>query len=107
MRVLLDENLPHRLRRHFPGHDVATVTWMGWAGIINGKLLDLAQAHRFEVLVTADQSLPFQQNLRKRNIGVLVLVAKDLDYQTLEPLVPAIKEALETIKPGDVVQIGV
>ncbi len=105
MKVLLDENLPVPLRHSFPGHDVATVTWMGWAGIVNGKLLDLAEAHSFGAFITADQSVPFQQNIGERHIGVIVLVAKDNSLEALRPLVPAIQKALEAIQAGDVVRI--
>lgn len=107
MKILLDENLPQRLRHHFAAHDAATVIWMGWAGIINGRLLDLAEAHSFEVFVTADQSVPFQQNLRKRKIAIIVLVARDIQLETLEVLVPDVQEALRTIQAGDVVHVGV
>ncbi|HEX9989697.1 MAG TPA: DUF5615 family PIN-like protein [Chloroflexia bacterium] len=107
MKILLDENLPRRLRHQFANHDVATVTWLGWAGIVNGRLLDLAEGHSFEVFVTGDQSVPFQQNIGKRKIAVIVLVARDNQFETLEVLVPAVQEALETIQAGDVIQIGV
>jgi predicted nuclease of predicted toxin-antitoxin system len=63
MRILLDESLPRRLRGAFPGHDVATAAEAGWSGLSNGELLQLA-AERFDLLVTADQNLQHQQNLR-------------------------------------------
>jgi hypothetical protein len=79
---------------------------MGWAGTSNGKLLNLAEAHVFDVLITADQSLPYQQNLSKRNIAFIVIDAPDNRLEPLEPLVPAIAEALKSVHPGVVVVIS-
>jgi len=62
MRILLDESLPRRLKTEFVGHEVATVAERGWSGVKNGELLTLA-AERFDVFVTADQNLQYQQNL--------------------------------------------
>jgi len=76
MKLLLDESLPQQLRHYFPGHEAATVGWLGWSGIKNGRLLEMAEKAGFEVLLTADQSLPYQQNLKKRQIAVIVLVAQ-------------------------------
>jgi predicted nuclease of predicted toxin-antitoxin system len=63
MRILLDEQLPRQLAREFHGHDVLTVQQRGWVGLGNGELLQRAAADGFEVFVTADQNLQFQQNL--------------------------------------------
>jgi len=63
MRVLLDEQLPRHLTREISGHDVRTVQQCGWAGFKNGELLRVAADAGFEVLVTADRNLQFQQNL--------------------------------------------
>ncbi len=104
MRILLDESLPERLRNCFPGHEVATVRWMGWSSTKNGQLLDLAEG-RFEALLTADQSLPFQQNLRKRQIAVLVLAGADNQLETLRLLVPKALAELQTLKPGEWVRV--
>ena len=76
------------MRHYFPGHYVATVGYVGWRGIENGQLLDLTEAQSFDVLLTADQNLPFQQNISKRKIAVVVLVAHDIQLETLEGLVP-------------------
>jgi hypothetical protein len=61
MRVLLDECLPRALRRELPGHEVKTVGEAGWAGVTNGELLTLAAGH-FDVLLTVDRSLEYQQS---------------------------------------------
>ena len=76
MRVLLDENMPHRLAQHFdPGVEAKTVALCGWKGTKNGALLQVAQA-TFDVFVTMDQGIPHQQNLSGLAIGVLVLEAR-------------------------------
>ena len=105
MRVLLDESLPERLRHFLSGHEVATVRWMGWSSTKNGKLLDLAEG-RFDVLLTADQSLPHQQDLRNRQVAVIVLAAPDNQLETLKPLVPDVLQAIETIESGQWTQIS-
>lgn len=105
MRVLLDENLPQHLRHYFSGHDVATVGYMGWRGYENGDLLDIAQTE-FDVMVTMDRNLPYQQNVGARNIAVVVLVAPDNQLESLLPLIPAIMNVLETIHPGDHVLVS-
>jgi uncharacterized protein DUF5615 len=65
MRILLDECMPQLLRRDIVGHEVSTVAEMGWAGIKNGKLLTLAEAH-FDVLLTVDRGIEYQQNFSGR-----------------------------------------
>jgi len=85
MRILLDESLPRRLRSAFPGHEVATVAEAGWSGLSNGELLQLA-AERFDLFVTADQNLQYQQNLRSLPLSIAVLAARDNRVETLLPL---------------------
>ncbi len=73
MRIVLDENTPRGVRRILTGHDVRTAPEMGWAGVLNGQLLDEAEKAGFDALVTCDQNIVFQQNLVGRNIAVVVL----------------------------------
>src|SRR5437763_14593581 len=84
MRILLDESLPRRLGSIVACHDVATVVEAGWSGVENGELLQLA-ATRFDVFVTADQNLQYQQNLSALPITVAVLVALDNRLESLRP----------------------
>jgi predicted nuclease of predicted toxin-antitoxin system len=77
VKVLLDENMPHRLRLHLRGHETTTAAHMGWAGWSNGELLDAAQQAGFDVLVTGDLSLQFQQNLKTREIAIVSLSANN------------------------------
>lgn len=104
MRILLDEGLPQRLRHSFPGHEVATVRWIGWGSFKNGKLLDLSE-ETFDVFLTGDQNLPYQQNLRKRKIAVIILATKDLQLETLEMVAQSILDALRKAHPGEVLYV--
>ncbi|MGH2502850.1 MAG: DUF5615 family PIN-like protein [Ktedonobacterales bacterium] len=106
MKVLLDECLPRRLKHELRGHAVSTVPEMGWAGNKNGALLKLAEA-TFEVFVTADQNVAYQQNLRSVVLGIVVLVAANNRLETLRPLMPQVATALQTIQPGDLIHISV
>lgn len=76
MRVLLDENLDWRLGRDLPGHSVASVPSVGWAGVENGALLSKAADGGFDVLVTMDSNMVHQQNIATFNIAVIALQAR-------------------------------
>lgn len=78
MRVLLDENLDHALRRLLGRHEVVTVTYMGWAGLLNGALLQAAEKEGFDVFLTGDQTLSYEQNLAARRVAVVALSAIQL-----------------------------
>lgn len=105
MRILLDECVPRRLRRELPGHDVRTVHEMGWQGKKNGELLELMVTQGFEVLMTVDQNLRHQQNLPTHGVAVIVLIAASNRLADLTPLMPPARLALDSIHPGDVVEI--
>ena len=100
MRVLLDECVPHRLKRELVGHDVRTVREMGWAGTRNGDLLQMAQRD-FDVFLTVDRRLREQQALARFKIAVIVLVAPTNRLLDLQPLIPAVLEALPTARAGE------
>lgn len=103
--MLLDECVPRSLKRELATHDVHTVAEMGWSGKKNGELLTLMVPQGFEVFVTVDQNLSYQQNLRAANIAVIVLIALSNRRADLLPLMPAMHSALTTIQPGDLVEI--
>src|SRR5690349_9917099 len=105
MRVLFDECVPWPLRRFLVGHFVSTVARMGWSGVKNGELLSLADT-QFDVLLTVDRGIPYQQNLRNHHIAVLLLKAHDNRIETLQHLIPDALAALEIIQPGQVVRIA-
>jgi hypothetical protein len=99
MRVLLDECVDWRLGREIVGHDVKTARQMGWTTIGNGELLTLASEH-FDVFVTVDRNLSFQQNLVYFSIAVVVLHAKTNRLADLMPLVPSLLAAIGSALPG-------
>ena len=91
--MLLDECVDWRLARDIVGHDVKTARQMGWTTIKNGALLTLA-SQRFDVFVTADRNLSFQQNLDSVSLAVIVLRAKTNRLADLRPLVPSLLVAI-------------
>jgi hypothetical protein len=105
MRILLDESLPQEIRNELPEHTLVTVGEAGWSGLRNGELL-LQAADRFDVFVTADQNLQFQQNLSKLPIADLVLVAFSNRIDLLRPLIPGLRSALNALQPRMLVRIG-
>ncbi|AEU35617.1 DUF5615 family PIN-like protein [Granulicella mallensis] len=98
MKVLLDEDPPHKLRQNLPGHDVSTVSYMGWSGLKNGELLRTAEAADFEVFLTGDQKLSYQQNLKERLIGIVTLSAQE--WPIIKSHLPAIAAAVDAALPG-------
>ena len=103
-RILLDECLPRDLKKHLESHDVKTVPEAGWASKENGELLALAVPD-FDVFVTVDRNLTFQQNLTDLRIAVIVLVARGNRLIDLQPLVPRLLGAIDAIEPGRVVRV--
>lgn len=101
MRVLLDECIDRRLAREIEGHEVVTVPQAGWAGIKNGELLRLAQG-QFDVFVTVDRNLSFQQSLPGFSIAVIVLRAPTNRLKDMRPLVPRLIQALPLVSKGEV-----
>ena len=104
MKLLLDECLDWRLRRDLSGHEVKTVQEMGWNGIKNGRLLALAQAD-FEVFITADRNLSFQQNIANFSIAVVVLKAESIRLIHTRPLMPKVLAILPSLRLGQVITV--
>ena len=104
MRVLLDESIPRRFGFLLTGHYVRTVQHCCWSGLKNGELLRVAQAD-FDVLVTADQNMQYQQNAKTLPIPVVVLMASSNRLESLQPLALALLETLSEIKSGEFRQI--
>ncbi len=101
MRLLLDENLPKRLKQDLNEHEIYTAADKGWTGISNGKLLALLTENKFDALLTFDKNMQYQQNFTKYTIAVLVLNAPDNSYSTLKELVQKVKDVLTTeLKSG-------
>ena len=101
MRILLDECIDRRFAREIVGYDVKTVPQMGWAGVKNGKLLALA-AEEFDLFVTVDRNLSFQQNLPQFDIAVVVLQALSNSLAALKPLALKFLAVLNSANKGQV-----
>jgi hypothetical protein len=99
VRVLLDECLPKRLKRELLGHDTRTAPEMGWASKRNGELLALAVG-QFDVFITADRNLSYQQDLSSFDIAIVVLVARSNRFDDLRPLAPRVLEVLPSAQRG-------
>ena len=105
MKLLLDENLPKRLKIDFSDHEVSTVSEKGWNGIKNGELLKLMLENDFNALLTFDKNLQYQQNFLKFPITVFVLSAYSNTYIELTNLSPLINQILAagSLNPGPVI----
>jgi predicted nuclease of predicted toxin-antitoxin system len=102
MKILFDQGTPAPLRHALSGHAVSTAYELGWASLANGDLLDAAE-RSFDVLVTTDQNLPYQQNLAGRRLAVLILPTTS--WPVLKNRVRDVEAALGTIAPGSVVRL--
>ena len=105
MKVLLDECLPKKLKREIEADFVQTVPEAGWASKKNGELLRLAEVD-FDVLLTNDQNMEHQQNLKNVDLAFIVLVVAANDIDDLKLLMASANQALKTIKPGQIQYIG-
>ena len=101
MRILLDEGVNPRLRLAFPGDEVKSVLQMGWRSLANGKLLKEAAPH-FDVFVTLDQNLQFQNPTGKQWLGIVVLVTQFNHIAAYRPQFAEIRDAVRKTKPGQV-----
>ena len=105
MRVLLDEHLPVDLATELRGHDVDTVAGRGWTGIKNGDLLRRMSGH-YDVLITMDRGIEFQQPIATLPLGVVIVRAASNRLEHLRALVPAILAAIGATTPGQVQRVG-
>ena len=106
MRILLDECVPRRLRQQLSDHDVRTVAEVGWAGRKNGELLQLMSGQGFEVLLTVDQSIRHQQNLRARRISLVVLTGST-KWSLVRQHADRIAAVVASATPGSYVEIEI
>jgi predicted nuclease of predicted toxin-antitoxin system len=106
MKILLDECIDRRLSREFVGYEIKTVPQMGWAGIKDRELLVLAEVE-FDIFVTADRNLSFQQNLSQFDLSLIVLQAQSDRLADLKPLVPKVLEMLDVAPRGEATLVGI
>jgi len=105
MKVILDECLPRRLVRDLHSHTVTTVPRQGWAGRKDSELLSLI-AGEFDIFITMDSNLIYQQSLSADFLCVIVLHAPNSCYETLIPLVGRLLDAISHAKPGTVIELS-
>ena len=104
MKLLLDECVVHDLKKDLVGHEVSTVVEAGFRGLENGELLRAAAAE-YDVLITVDRNLPFQQNIASLPIAVLLLLGSGITYADLQPLIPQLLAELSLTRPGEIHRI--
>jgi hypothetical protein len=105
MKVLLDECLPKRLKSRLLDHECQTVPEAGWAGKKNGELLFLAEKSAFEVFLTLDRGLEYEQNLKGRKIAIVIVAAKSNRLADLLPLVQPILGSLHGVQTGQLIHV--
>ena len=105
MRILLDECIDERLRNFLTGHDCKTARYAGLAGLKNGDLLAAAETAGYDVFLTVDQGIEYEQNLTGCSIAIVILRAKSNRLKDLLPLASACLARIESIEPGHVVRI--
>jgi len=104
MRILVDESLPRYVKRMLPAHVALTVQDMGWTGTKNGKLLSLAEG-QFDVFLTADKNLRYQQNLAAKKLAIIVFPSNRLSI--VQMLQDRLDAALADVTPGQVIELSV
>jgi hypothetical protein len=102
VKIIIDECVPHIVKKRLPQREIKTVQEMGWAGVKNGELLKLVEAE-FEIFITSDKNLRYQQNLQNRKIAILLLPSNQIPV--VKNLLPQIDEELERIKSSDFVEL--
>jgi hypothetical protein len=106
MKVLLDECIPRKLKSALAGHDCTTAPEAGLAGQKNGRLLSLAETAGFDLFLTMDKGLQYQQNLAGRRIAVLIVRARSNRLEDRLPHLEAWRSIMGSIQPGEVIQVG-
>ncbi len=107
MQVLLDECLPRKLKNELQllGFSVTTVPEAGFAGKTNGELLRLMES-KFNVFISLDKNIQYQQNLKSSTIAFILLMTVDSRYETLKILIPKIAALISTVKPSQIMVIS-
>lgn len=99
MKILLDNNVPRLLRNNLPGHQVDVALQFSWHTLSNGELLDRAESEGYQLLITADRRIPYQQNLSRRNIAILIITGNRRRH--VSRALAEINEAVNSVSPGE------
>ena len=105
MLILFDQGTPWPLRRYLTGHTIHSAYWLGWDELTDGELLERAEEEGFELLITTDQDIRYQQNTVGRKIAIIVLMLNE--WKLIRPHVDDIVNAVNRIKSGDYVEIEI
>jgi hypothetical protein len=106
MKIILDESVPQKLRLLIDGRHTVVTTWFqGWSGLKNGELLNAAEEAGFELFITADQELSYQQNLKNRKMAVLVLSTNNWDF--IKAGIAQITAGIDAVKPGSYAEVEI
>ena len=104
MRVLFDQGVPVPLRSHIPHHEIVTVFELRWSTLQNGELLSRAEAHGFEVFLTTDRNLKYQQNLAQRTLAIVVLLSTS--WPNIRAHTERVVTAVEGATPGSYFEVA-
>jgi hypothetical protein len=105
MNILFDNSVPWGISRFLEGHTVKSAKKMGWATLENGNLLTAAELGGFDVLITSDQNLPYQQSFTTRRIAVLILSTNH--WPTIERVVARVSSAIDFLQASQVVRLEI
>lgn len=105
MKILFDQGTPAPLRRHLVGHAVDTAHEQGWSGLANGDLLDKAEQAGYQLLITTDQNLRYQQQLAERQIAILVLLSTS--WPRIRARIDEIRATVEAVVPRDYIEVPI
>ena len=105
MKILFDANTPAPLARFLPYHEVVRADELDWQGLDNGALLNAAEQAGFDLMITCDQNLPYQQNFTGRKLAIVVLLSNH--WPTLRRVAPRISTAVDFVQPGQIVRLEV
>ena len=105
MKILFDQGTPAPLRHHLSGHSVATAYERGWSDLRNGDLLAKAELDGYELLITTDQNIRYQQNLAERQLGILVL--RSTSWPRIQLRIGDIRAVVDGMQPGDYREISI
>lgn len=105
MKILLDESIPQKMRLLIEGHEVITASFQGWSGLKNGDLLNAAEANSFDLFITADQELKYQQNLSNRKIAIIVLSTNN--WTMIKEHYSEVRTAVDAARPGAYIEVTI
>ena len=105
MKILFDANTPAPLARFLRGHEVVRADELGWQGLENGALLDAAEQAGFDLLLTCDQNVRYQQNFASRKLALVILSSNH--WPTLRRIAARIATAVDFVQTGNIVRVDV